>query len=77
MFKSLMSCINERHPESAALFAISSKTVMSEEIKSQLEKTRTLANPVSTRRSFDVNTTLFGRQQHCYNVETTLRSANA
>ena len=27
--------------------------------------------PVSTRRRFDVVTTLFGRQQRCYNVETT------
>ena len=28
-------------------------------------------NPESTRRRFDVDTTLFGRQQRCYNVETT------
>ena len=28
-------------------------------------------NPVSTQRRFDVNTTLFGRQQRCYNVERT------
>ena len=27
--------------------------------------------PVSTRRRFDVVTTLYGRQQRCYNVETT------
>ena len=27
--------------------------------------------PVSTRRRFDVVTTLFGRRQHCYNVKTT------
>ena len=27
--------------------------------------------PVITRRRFDVDTTLFGRQQRCYNVETT------
>ena len=26
---------------------------------------------VSTRRRFDVNKTLLGRQQRCYNVETT------
>ena len=29
------------------------------------------AVPVSTRCRFDVDTTLFGRQQRCYNVETT------
>ena len=34
------------------------------------------ANPVSTRRRFDVDTTLFGRQQRCYNVETTSCSYN-
>ena len=28
-------------------------------------------NPVSTRRRFDVDTTLFGRQKRWYNVETT------
>ena len=28
-------------------------------------------NPVSTRRRFDVYTTLFGRQQHYYNIKTT------
>ena len=28
-------------------------------------------NPVSTRRRFDVETTLVGRQKRCYNVETT------
>ena len=27
--------------------------------------------PVSTQRRFDVETTLFGRQRRCYNVETT------
>ena len=27
--------------------------------------------PVSTRRCFDVDTMLFGRQKRCYNVETT------
>ena len=26
---------------------------------------------ISTRRRFDVGTTLFGRQPRCYNVETT------
>ena len=32
---------------------------------------RNYLSPVSTRRRFDVGTTLFGRQQRCYNVETT------
>ena len=32
----------------------------------------TFAAPGSTRRRFDVDTTLFGRQQRCYNIfETT------
>ena len=30
--------------------------------------------PVSTRRRFDVYTTLFDRQQRCYNVKTTPKS---
>ena len=28
-------------------------------------------DPVSTQHCFDVDTTLFGRQQRCYNVEAT------
>ena len=32
---------------------------------------KVVCNPVRTRRRFDVDTTLFGRQQRCYNVETT------
>ena len=29
--------------------------------------------PVSTRRRFDADITLFERQRRCYNVETTLK----
>ena len=43
------------------------REVLQTTIRRQIERSE---DPVSTRRRFDVDTTLFGRQQRCYDVET-------